>query len=102
MRLRAPRGIKNGGQGPPIGGGEVVFLLRAVALRPRDEDLSNRFTELNAGNVVHREMNAAPDSRIAGFLAHGTNEVSARGEQIGQHFRLGRRERRVVGRIAWK
>src|SRR5437660_9769228 len=86
MRLRAPRGIKNGGQGPPIGGGEVVFLLRAVALRPRDEDLSNRFTELNAGNVVHRKMNAGPDSRIAGLLADGANEVGTGREQIGQHL----------------
>src|SRR5437868_6892058 len=75
---------------------EKWFLLRAVALRPRDEDLSNRSTELNAGNVVHREMNAAPDSRIAGFLAHGTNEIRTRREQIGQHLRLCRGERRMV------
>src|SRR5436190_23392499 len=74
-------------------------LLGTIALRPRDEDLCDGFAKLHAGHVVHRIVNTGPDSRIARFLADGANEVRMYWEQVGEHLRFRRRERRVVGRI---
>jgi CheY-like chemotaxis protein len=55
-------------------------LLRTIALRPRDENLSNGLPKLHTRNVVHRVVNASPNSRVAGLLANGPNEIGMRRE----------------------
>src|SRR4029079_17286760 len=58
-----------------------------------------RFPELLAGKVVHLVVNSRPDSRIAAFLADGTNEVGMRGKQIGEYLGARGRERGVIRRV---
>jgi len=70
--------------------------LRTIILRSRDEDLRNRLSKLHAGRVVHRIMNAGPDSRVTRLLTYRTNEVGMRAEQVGQYLGFGRRERGVI------
>ena len=47
-------------------------------------------------------MNAAPDSRIARFLADRAYEISARWEQVSENLRAGCRERRMVRWVTGK
>src|SRR5215207_2159945 len=75
-------------------------LLRAVLLRPRDEESGDGLAELLARLVVHLEVNAGPDARVPGLAAYGADELGTRGEEVGQHLRTRGREGRVVRRIA--
>src|SRR6266550_680592 len=83
---RATQGRSNWLGGHPA----ITFKrsLRPIALCPCDKDLGNGLPELYTGHVVHRIVNAAPDSRIAGFLTYGANEIGMRGEQVRQHLRF--------------
>src|SRR4029078_9692737 len=74
-------------------GGQIT-LLRAIVLCARDEDLSHRFAELHACDVVHRVVNAGPDSRVAGLLTYGTNELGMRRKHDSYYLRLSRPEQR--------
>ena len=78
-------------------GGE---LLRAVVLRPRNENLRDGFSKLHSGVVVNRVMNPRPDSGVASLLADPTNEIGVFRKQVGQHLRPGGRESRMVRGVA--
>src|SRR5436309_13736896 len=44
-------------------------LLRAIVLRPGNENLRNGPPQLDAGDIVHRVVNSRPNSRLPGLLA---------------------------------
>ncbi len=63
-------------------GASRLRLLRTTDLRPRDENLGYGLPKLHTSNVVHLVVNASPNSRVAGLLADGANEICVRREQV--------------------
>src|SRR5262245_4729243 len=70
-----------------------VILLRAVILRPFDDQrrhlLAHRQPRVNIAAV----MDAGPDSRSRGFHRKVSDEFRVAGEQVGQYFPLPAGER---------
>lgn len=64
-------------------------LLGTVCLRPRDEFLGDRSTQLDAGSIIDLVVDTSPNPGISCLFSDSADLVRMRREQIGEYLRAG-------------